>query len=552
MIKTLYIRNYAIIESLEMQFSNGLTIITGETGAGKSILLGALGLIRGNRADTKALYDENDKCVVEARFHVRPYQIQSFFEVNDLDYDDEVVIRREILPNGKTRGFINDTPVNLKVMQDLSNFLLDIHQQFDTLSMQESSFQIKAIDALADNKQLIGNYQQIFQKYQKDVNKLQELIARNRAATQETDFIKFQFEELETANLSPQEQEILELEQVKLNNAEDIKRYMVGAFQTLSESELAVISQLQGISQSLNAIKKFDPEIDTLYQRFESALVELQDLSKEFEDIAEQTEFNEERNHLVQERLDLIYRLQKKHQVTSIASLLEIKENLAFKLQDFSDLSTGIEALEIQIEATKRELEQLADQISERRRRIVSAFEANVFSLLGELAMEHAQLKVEIQPTDQLKINGRDDIQFFFAANKGSRLQLIKDVASGGELSRLALILKSLVASAIPLPTLIFDEIDTGISGDIALKMGKILRKLSNEHQVVTITHSPQVASKADVHYFVFKKVKEERTVTNVRLLNKEDRIRSIAVMLSQNPPSDSALENARELIEQT
>ena len=552
MIKTLYIRNYAIIEALELHFSEGLTIITGETGAGKSILLGALGLIMGKRADTKTLYNEGEKCVVEGRFFIEPYSLQPFFENNDIDYDHDLVVRREITPSGKSRAFINDTPANLKLLQELSAELLDLHQQFDTLDMQETSFQVRAIDSLAGNKQLVGSYQLGYQQLRKEERRLEELLAQEQAAANESDFLKFQFQELDDAALEPGEQAVLEEEQVKLDNAEEIKRTTGGAYLQLIASEQSVVGQLQEIGQSLHATARYHADVQRLYSRYQGVLEELRDLSQELEQIAEATEFNEERTLEVRERLDMLYRLQNKHSVQSIEELVGIHETLSRRIGQNADLSGEILALRSSIEERRTVLLEQARQISERRQSVTGGFEQNVRELLQMLAMEHAELRVDIQPQDSLGQDGLDEVSFLFSANKGGRLQPIKDVASGGELSRLALTLKSLVADSIPLPTLIFDEIDSGISGDVALKMGRILRRVANSHQVVTITHSPQVASKADMHYFVFKKVKEDRTVTNVRLLTKDERIRSIAVMLSQNPPSESALENARELVEQT
>ena len=552
MIKSLYIKNYAIIESLEIHFSNGLTIVTGETGAGKSILLGALGLIMGQRAELKALYNTTEKCVVEGRFDIKNYNLQAFFEENDLDHEPTLVIRREITPSGKSRAFINDTPTNLKVLQQISDALIDLHQQFDTLDIGSSGFQLKAIDALADNNSLVANYKRKYQQFKAIQTELEELRIANQRSASETEFLQFQLTELEEAALIVDEQEALEIEYAKLTNAEEIKRVLSGAFQYLSEDEQSIIGQLQQIGLSINQVQKFDPAIEKMNTRFDSAILELQDVIQELEVIAEATEHNPERNLEVKERLDLIYRLQNKHQVSSIEELLKKQQTLQTQLQSFEDLSANIIDLEKREAELKSNLQKQANQLSGRRKVVLESFEGAVKNRLGQLAMEHAQLKVQIEPMENLGPKGNDDIKFLFAANMGSRLEPIKEVASGGELSRLALVIKSLVASSIPLPTLIFDEIDSGISGDVALKMGFILRKLSDEHQVVTITHSPQVASKADAHYFVYKKVKDDRTVTKVRLLADDDRVRAIAVMLSQNPPSEHALKNARELIGMT
>jgi len=552
MIKQLHVRNYALIESLGIDFSEGLTIITGETGAGKSILLGALGLIMGNRADTKTLYDETQKCVVEAQFDVSNYDLQAFFHANDLDYDPELVIRRELSPSGKSRAFVNDTPVNLKVLQELSSSLVDLHLQFDTLDIHQVSFQLRVLDALAGNKDLLNTYQRRYRAYQADRRALAGLVERNENASREIDFINFQLEEFNEAELRAGEQEALEEELAILTNAEEIKQTLAAAFRLLSEQEQSVIDQLKEIGLSLGQVSRFDPRVERIYERFDGLQVELEDLTRELEQIADDTEYDAERIAEVQQRLDLVYRLQSKHNVSAVEELLELQRRLQSQLDAFSDLSSEIAKLEAAIGEQERGLFVLAGELNQRRREVIDDFERKVVDLLGQLAMEHAQLNVLLTGLPEPGPTGIDEVNFLFAANKGSRLQPIKDVASGGELSRLTLVVKSLVASAIPLPTLIFDEIDTGVSGDVALKMGLILRRLSDHHQVVSITHSPQIASKADRHYFVYKSVKEERTITKLRLLQDEARIRAIATMLSQNPPSPSAIENAKELLRPT
>ncbi|MCI5081806.1 MAG: DNA repair protein RecN [Saprospiraceae bacterium] len=549
MIESLQIQNYALIETLEINFSKGLTIITGETGAGKSILLGALGLIMGNRADTKVLYHEDQKCFVEAVFDISKYDLKRFFKENDLDYEDELVIRREITPSGKTRAFVNDSPVNLKILQRLSSSLIDLHQQFDTLDIHNVSFQLRLLDALAGNKKVLEEYQKAFETYQRNRRQLNKLLSQTEQNAKERDFLQFQLEEFDKAELIAGEQEKLERELQRLTNAEDIKRQTLAAFQYLSESEQSVISQLEELGVQINQISKFDKNLDQLNDRFNGIIAELQDLSQEFETIAEETEYDEERIVEVQERLDLIYRLQAKHSVQTVNELLAIQEDISNRLTSINDDNERIEQLETEIADQEDKLRTKAAWLREKRQLVVPDFQKKVEKRLAKLAMEHAQLKIQFNELEELSPTGLDEIHFLFSANKGGRLQLIKDVASGGELSRLTLVTKSLVASAIPLPTLIFDEIDTGISGDVALKMGDILRKLSDQHQVVSITHSPQIASKADAHYFVYKQVKDDRTISNIRELEQEERIEAIAVMLSQSPPSKSALENARELL---
>ncbi len=549
MIKSLYIRNYAIIEELTLEFSDGLTIITGETGAGKSILIGALGLILGKRADTKSLYQENEKCIVEGLFDVQAYGLEAFFAEQELDYAPEIIVRREIAPGGKSRAFVNDTPVRLKVLQALSNELIDLHQQFDTLDIHDVSFQLRMIDALAGNKMLLLEYQKAYRDYRRDQRKLQELREQNARAAREYDFLQFQLQELEAADLQPGEQERLESEERMLNSAGDIKRAMSAARHQLTESEQAVVDQLQEIGVSLQQLRSINPELDALSLRFQSALIELQDIASECEKMADRVEFDPGRTAEVQQRLDLLNRLQSKHLVNSVNALLEVRDHMQNQLIAFADQGEEIAKLEQALQQQARGLEERALELRERRAGVLTDFEQQVKARLGLLAMEHAQLQAVMEASGELGPSGKDVVTFLFAANKGSRPQPIKDVASGGELSRLALVIKSLVASAIPLPTLIFDEIDSGISGDVAIKMGRILRSLSDEHQVVSITHSPQIASKAEAHYFVFKETKDDRTLTQVRLLGEEDRIRVIATMLSQHPPTDSAIENAKELL---
>lgn len=549
MIKSLQIKNYAIIEELQINFANGLTIITGETGAGKSILLGALGLIMGKRADTKSLYDTSRKCIIEGVFNIKAYKLKSFFDENDIDYEEECVVRRELTPSGKSRAFVNDTPVNLNTLKILTGSLIDLHQQFDTLDIHNVSFQLRMIDALAGNKNLLDQYQTIFRRYSADKRKLRSLIEQNANGEKEIDFINFQLNEFNEAELITGEQEELESELKRLTNAESIKQILSEAYQFLNESDNSLLGQLEQVANSVGEIKSFHPDLIELFNRFNGLLLEIQDVSQDFEKIADQTEYDGERIKEAQERIDLIYRLQNKHRVATVEELIEIQENLTNQLHAFGDLTADIEALEASITELESQLNQMAVALSKKRQSVIPDFEKKVLKLLGRLSMGNAQLKVNVTHLDALTSTGVDEINFYFSANKGGRLQLIKDVASGGEISRLTLIVKSLVASAIPLPTLIFDEIDSGVSGDVALKMGDILRKLSNHHQVVSITHSPQISSKADAHYFVYKRDKSDRTITKVKLLSEEERVKAIAIMLSQSPPSNAAIENARELL---
>ena len=549
MIKKLLIQNYALIEALELEFPSGLTIITGETGAGKSILLGALGLIMGNRADSRSLFDENKKCVVEAYFSIEKYGLASFFENNEIDYEDDLIIRRELTPAGKSRSFINDTPVNLKMLQDLSAELIDLHQQFDTSDIHDQNFQLKMVDALADNAHLLTKYRKEFREYAALKKQRDEIISMSQASQREIEFLNFQWDELDKANLQLGEEDSLEEELTRLTHAEDIKRILGATFSQLEESETSILTQLSDIAQSLSQVRRFDDVVGRLYERLVTSQIELRELSRDIENRYDVIEYDPDRLKTVQERLDMLNRLLNKHQVANIGELIEFRAKLASRLESFANRNMDIAAIETRISHLQNQLEQVAGVLNERRVAVIPSFEDKIHQRLSLLALENARLEVHCQSVEDLGPNGKDSVFFLFAANRGSRMLPIKDVASGGELSRLALVIKSLVASAIPLPTLIFDEIDAGISGDVALKMGNILRTLSNEHQVITITHSPQVAAKADTHYFVYKEEMPERTLTCVKTLDKEGRIFSIASMLSQNPPSAFAIENAKELL---
>ena len=549
MLKRLHIRNYALIDELEINFSKNLTIITGETGAGKSILLGALGLVMGERADTKVFYNEKEKCIVEAFFDVSAYDLKLFFDAHELDYEEEVVIRRELSPAGKSRAFVNDTPVNNQVLQRLTESLIDLHQQFDMLDIHNVNFQLRMIDALADNTAILRAYQQGYRTFSADKKKLADLISQRDTGTKEMAFLHFQLDELQQAALVDGEQAVLEFELLRLSNAEEIKRSYGMAYSYMSESEQNITGQLQEVARSLSATRKISPELSSLSTRFDSLIVDLQDIARDFDRVAELTDHDPERISEVQDRLNVLYKLEKKHGVTTVKELLLIQEKLEHETSGFSDLGGDIERLSERITLQEQDLRSIAATLSQRRRAIPAAFEEKVHGMLHQLSMPHARIRVDIEDLQGLSATGVDDVQFLFASNIGSRFLPIKDIASGGELSRLTLCTKSLVADAIPLPTLIFDEIDAGISGDVSMKMGIILKELSARHQVISITHTPQIAARADAHYFVYKKIADNRTITNIRLLEPEDRIRSIAVMLSGNPPSVAALETARELV---
>ena len=549
MIRSLSIRNYAIIDHLEIQFDDNLTILTGETGAGKSIIFDALGLILGKRADSKVLFDQTNKCVVEATCFIADYNLQPFFEEEGLDYEHETIIRREISTTGKSRAFINDSPAKLATLEKLGAYLIDLHQQFDTLDIQQAHFQLKVIDALAKHQDELKTYQTAYKVYEINKKELKKLTEQALRSAQESDFIQYQLQELQKANLQPQEQEELEQLQKQLANAEEIKSALSSATRQLTEDENSLYSQLADIVRAVETVSEFYPALPPLCERLENAKFELEDISAELEQIAENTEYDGNRLAEIDERLNLLFRLCKKYNVGQVADLIALQTELAQKLQSFSDTSVQMETLQRLISTQEKSLKIQADSLSQNRQKVALPFQDTVHDLLKQLSMPHARLHVEIKNSPQLTLTGGDELQFLFAANKGSRPEPIKNVASGGELSRLALCIKSLVADAITLPTLIFDEIDSGVSGEVAFQMALILQSLAKNHQVISITHSPQIAAKANTHFFAYKIVQTDRTTTGVRPLSADERIVEIAKMLSGNPPTEIAKANAKELL---
>ena len=551
MLHKLSIRNYAIIEQLEIAFSDRMNIITGETGAGKSILLGALALILGDRADTKVLYDKDEKCIVEADFEIENKDLKSFFEAHELDFETHTIVRREINQSGKSRAFVNDTPVTLNVLKELGERLMNLHNQHETLDLIKAGFQLQVIDVLARNKSLLAHYRQKFQVYKKGMARLNELTELAKSSSAEMDYLHFQLKELAEARLEAGEQDELEKEQATLANVEEIKIAVQSAIQLLNNDDISVLGQLIEVQGRLRPVKSFNKEILALTERLQSVYEELKDISNELESVQDVTSLDPEKLELVNARLTVIYRLQKKHNASTLDELLKIQQHLEDKLSSVEVNSTEIEELTKRLDKEFKELNTLADQLHAAREKVLRDFQTHVVVLLAKVGMQNSVFKVDIRKLDarQLNDNGLTDLRFLFSANKGFAPHEIKDVASGGELSRLMLCIKSLVADADALPTMIFDEIDAGISGEVALKVGEIMKKLSRNHQLICITHLPQIARTGDMHLYIYKETKDNRTQTRLRELKGEERIIEIAKMLSGDRVSEASLANARELI---
>ncbi|WP_407431461.1 DNA repair protein RecN [Arcticibacter sp.] len=553
MLSRLIIRNYALIENLDIAFSGKLNIITGETGAGKSIILGALSLILGQRIEGKYFFNQQKKCVIEGHFEIEAYPITAFFEDKDLDYEPSTVLRREISADGKSRAFINDTPVNLTVLRELGELLIDIHSQHATLEINNESFQLLVVDSIAANDLLLKNYQENYQHYKAVTQKLKTLEERSHQAKADADYYQFQYNELDEASLNDEfEQETLEQELNALSHAEEIKKSLITAGTALTEDEQSTVILLKEALLQLQHAEKYLPEVHELAERLNSALIEIRDIAAEVDVLESSTTIDESRTDAVNERLSTIYNLQKKHRVTSIQELIKIREGLSEKLDSASTTDEEIERLKKESAALKDELVILSDTLSASRNEIIPTIEKRVREMLAEVGMPNAVLKIvnELLDEDSLGATGRNKIQFLFSANKGQDPAPMNKVASGGELSRLMLSIKSLMSNHIALPTIIFDEIDTGISGEVALKVGAIMERLSEGMQVIAITHLPQIASKGDAHYFVFKDEKNDTTHTDITLLTNDERVMEIAKMLSGENPGEFALQHARELLE--
>ncbi|MBS1634889.1 MAG: DNA repair protein RecN [Bacteroidetes bacterium] len=549
MLKQLRIRNFALIEQSEVDFSSGLTVITGETGAGKSILLGALHLALGERADVSSLHDKTKKCVVEALFEIKAYGLETFFTQNELDYETTCTLRREITPEGKSRAFINDTPVTLTVMKSLGENLLDIHSQHQTLLLRETSFQFGLVDAFASTNALFSEYKTTFRQYNKARKELDDLVMQEQQARKELDYLQFQFSELSEAGIREGDLKQLEEESETLENAEFIKSGLSKSAAVIHGGDENVLSALALARQQLQQLSKFSKHFTELHERLNSAYIELKELATDMDSAEEDVVYDPARLEEVNTRLDGLNRLLKKHGVASEQELLQVKEDLEQKLDGFSSLEKDIEKLQKNITALDKQCKSLATDLSAKRRKAVPAIEESIREMLLNLAMPNAQFKIELQQADTFGPNGLDSIRFLFTANKGAEFKELHKVASGGELSRLMLCLKAQLAKRTALPTIIFDEIDSGVSGDVADKIGTILTGMGQTMQVITITHLPQIAGKGSNHLFVYKADSKEKTISNIRALTKQERIEEIAKMLSTGKPTEAALKNAKELL---
>lgn len=549
MLTSLSIKNFALIEKLDIDFSENFSIITGETGAGKSILLGALGLVLGKRADLSSLKNKEEKCVIEAQFDIARYNLESFFEANDLDFEKETIIRREILSSGKSRAFVNDSPVNLQELQELGEYLIDIHSQHQTQELSEENFQFDIIDSMAGNTSEIAAYKSLLKKYRSLKTNLTALQSRLQDASKEQDYNSFLLEELLAAKLKSGEQEELESVFEQLNNVELIKENLDRAVSIAEEEQFGVLHNLKEIKASLQKIASFSADYNSLFERITSASIELDDIISELSQKAESLMSDPEQLELVNQKLQTIYNLQQKHQVKTVDELLLIQEDLDKKVISVDSLQQEIEQAEKEIAESESGLNTIAATINEKRQNAIPVLTEKLVAILELLGMPNVRFKIEVTLSDSYHANGKDDLQFLFAANKGSDFGLLKKTASGGEMSRIMLAVKSILAQYQKLPTIIFDEIDTGVSGEIAHKMGEIMREMSKTMQVFAITHLPQIAAKGNTHFKVFKSVVGDQTLSELKLLSADERVIEIAQMLSGKDISDSAINHAKALL---
>ncbi|MDD6209191.1 MAG: DNA repair protein RecN [Bacteroidales bacterium] len=551
MLKSLSIKNYALIEQLEIDFDKGLSVISGETGAGKSILLGALALVLGQRADSKSIRDGASKCIIEAVFDIREYCLERFFAEHEWEYDStECTLRREILLSGKSRSFLNDSPVSLNDLKLLGEKLIDIHSQHRNLLLGDTLFQLQVLDNLAGHAELLADYHACFQEYQRLEWELRHLKSEQEQNKREEDYLRFQFNQLKDLNLQQEEQQMLEVELEMLSHAEEIKETLYRADTLLTGESNSLLSVLKEMINSFRKTSKVFSRLNELTERLDSIDIELKDISSEIQSLDDGVEYNPERLLWVQERLNVIYSLEQKHHVNNSDQLLQLQNELEKQLGSIDEYEDKINAKEQQVETLKQQLLKKADVLSVGRKKAAKDSETALVKRLAVLGMPNANFSCEITVADELHDTGRDKITFLFAANKNQRLRPVADIASGGEISRLMLSIKALIAGKTALPTIIFDEIDMGVSGEIADKMGQIMKEMSGYMQVITITHLPQIAAKGDQHYFVYKEDNERETLTKLKRLTMQERIRELARLLSGSTLSEAALANARELLQ--
>ncbi len=550
MLQRLSIKNYAIIESVDLDFDSGFNIITGETGAGKSILMGALGLILGKRADTSVLRNPEEKCYIEATFSVGSLKLVSFFEENDIDYQIETIIRREINAAGKSRAFINDQPVNLELLRDLTSKLVDIHAQQETGNLMDSDFLLAILDGMANNSKELELYKTKFQAWKKTNNEYAQLKKTDQDNQKEKDFLQFQFDELNALALNIETDKNLAQELELLENAELVKQNLLNSKQILDEGDLSILTKLRENNRLLNSISDFSPEIKEIKDRCETIVLEFREIVRIVEDIAENTEYSAELIQKTTERVDLLNRMCHKHQCSDFIELKTVFENLESRLLKIDSNQEALQTLENRLIEQKNSLQEIGNQISSKREKQIEKFESTVSSILKEIGMPFGFIELKLEKNiDILLKNGIDEIKLFFSPNKGIASKTLDQVGSGGEKSRLMLAIKSLVAEAGALPTLIFDEIDTGISGDVAQKVAIIFTQLAKKHQLISITHLPQIAAKADKHFFVFKDHNADITATKIKELDEDGSIIELATMLSGANPSAAAIQNAKDLM---
>lgn len=548
MLKTLSISNYALIDELQMQPSPALSMITGETGAGKSIMLGAVGLLLGNRADTKVLLTEEKKCIIEGVFEIGAYSLRDFFETQELDYETPCIIRREISPSGKSRSFVNDTPVRLDVLKVLGARLMDVHSQHDTLQLADGKYQLGLIDAFAQSQEEIKTFKVAYSKF-KQAKKAFEILQKDALDLQkEADFNQFQLDELSSLTLQSGEQEEMESSQEVLENAEEIKQKINELLNLFEDEQFGLIQGLSQVQQGLQNLGRLAHKFEGLKDRFQETFIELKDIADTLGDEEGKVEIDFEKLDEIRERLSKIYQLQKKHGVNSVEELMKIESELAEKVFQIQNLDENLKEAAEKLKAAEQQMLAAGDLLSEKRKSCFAVFEKSLQELLSGLGMENAKIQVEHQQVAPSSL-GLDEIEILFSANKGSSPQALKKVASGGEFSRLLFGIKYLMADKMALPTLIFDEIDTGISGEVALQMVRMMQEISKDHQVICITHLPQVAAKGDRHYFVFKDNQTDRTISKIKLLNEGERISELAKMIAGSNPSASAVESAKELL---